>query len=254
MYKLLVVDDEYESRNTLCSCFPWNETGFQIVAQLDNGKATLDYLRETMVDVILCDIKMPVMSGIDLAKELHNKKQKPMIIFLSGYREFDYAQKAMAFGARYYIIKPARYEELMEIFTELKKELDDKLIKEDSGSLQNKSIKKIDSANITDKLICTVKKYIDENYATASLEEASKIIHMNASYLSQFFKQKTGYNFSDYLIQVRMNKAAELLENIDLKTYDVSEMIGYTNAKNFTRTFKAYFGMSPRDFRNSKYS
>ncbi|UUZ94754.1 helix-turn-helix transcriptional regulator [Paenibacillus sp. P25] len=73
---------------------------------------------------------------------------------------------------------------------------------------------------------------------------------MNPYYLSKYFKSKTGENFSDYLTRIRMNTAAELLKDIKYKTYEVSEMVGYSSAKNFTRTFRKYFGQSPKEFRN----
>lgn len=252
MYKLVVVDDEYESRNTLCNCFPWNETGFEIAAQFDNGKAAWEYLLKNPADAVLCDIRMPVMSGIELAREMYAVPGKPTIVFLSGYRDFEYAQKALAYGVRYYIVKPARYDELQEVFATLKNEFDLRGSSK-SGSLASASGQDAETGNFQDKIIKTAKKYIEENYRTATLEKVSKLVHMNTSYFSQFFKQKTGSNFSDYLIEIKMKQAAELLKDIHLKTYDVSELVGYTNPKNFTRSFKSYFGMSPREFRNSRY-
>lgn len=253
MYKLLVVDDEFASRNTLCSCFPWNQVGFEIAAQVDNGKSAFEYVLKEEIDVVLCDIKMPVMSGIEFAEELRARNYKTVIVFLSGYRDFEYAQKALSLGVRYYIIKPARYEELMDVFSKLKNELDSRALPHDQ-SPSNKGIPgKNLEGNMQDRLIGAIKKYIEDNYSTASLEGAAKVIHMNPSYTSQLFKQKTGYNFSDYLIEAKMKKAAELLKDINLKTYDISEMVGYTNAKNFSRAFKGYYGMSPREYRNSNY-
>ena len=251
MYKLMVVDDESESRNTLCNCFPWQEIGFEIVAQADNGKEALSYIKNNVIDVILCDIKMPLMSGIDLAKEVYGWPSKPIIIFLSGYRDFEFAQKALAFGVRYYIVKPARYEEVMNLFQLLKQELDAKYGTEKLALIQEFHSKNANAASFQDQLIKTIQKYIEENYREANLESASKLIHMNSSYLSQLFKQKTGINFSDYLITVKMKKAAELLMDYSMRTYSISEMVGYTNAKNFARTFKNFYGLNPREYRNA---
>jgi Response regulator containing CheY-like receiver domain and AraC-type DNA-binding domain len=253
MYKLLVVDDEYESRNTLCSCFPWGDIGFEIVGQIDNGRFALDYITKSPVDVVLCDIKMPVMTGIELARELYPMERKPVLVFLSGYRDFEYAQKAMEYGVRYYIVKPARYEEVLNVFTQLKKDLD-----KSSGKIKSNTTASVlqnnnEAISYSDKIIQNVKLYVLDNCSQASLESISKMIHMNSCYLSQLFKQRTGINFSDYLIEVKMKKAAELLKNIEYKTYNVSEMVGYTNAKNFSRTFKSYYGISPKEYRILKY-
>ncbi len=251
MYHLLVVDDEAESRNTLCNCFPWNTVGFEIAAQASNGAEALSLIRRSKMDVVLCDIKMPVLSGIDLAQELYQYKPRPTIVFLSGYRDFEYAQKALTFGVRYYIVKPARYEEVMSKFLMLKQELDAQRIALES-TVNASEGRSLDNTNFQSKIVAMVKTYIQANYATASLDEASKLVHMNSSYLSQLFKQKTGVNFSDYLIEIKMTKAAELLLDYELKTYSVSEMVGYTNPKNFARTFKNFYGVNPRDYRYAK--
>ncbi len=72
---------------------------------------------------------------------------------------------------------------------------------------------------------------------------------MNPTYISKYFKQKTGINFSEYLNDVRMTRAADMLEQGDCRTYEVSEAVGYQNPKNFTRSFKRRFGKTPREFR-----
>jgi YesN/AraC family two-component response regulator len=74
---------------------------------------------------------------------------------------------------------------------------------------------------------------------------------MNPNYFSRFFKQKTGKNYSDYLIALKMHKALELMNNHELKTYHISEMVGYNNPNNFTRAFKKLFGKTPKDYRNN---
>ena len=219
-YELLIVDDEYQSRNTLCTCFPWESVGFHVVGQTYNGLEALKFLEMTKVHVILCDIKMPVMSGIDLAKKLAIRPEAPVIIFLSGYRDFEYAQNALKYGVRYYIVKPARYEELYELLDE-------------------------------DLFVQKICSYVKENYRTASLTEAASILYMNASYVSQLFKQKTGQNFSEYLLEIRMKKAVMLLADPHIKIYNISNQVGYTNAKNFTRSFRNFYGKTPKEYREN---
>jgi len=72
---------------------------------------------------------------------------------------------------------------------------------------------------------------------------------MNPTYISKYFKKQTGQNFSDYVISVKMKIAAELLKDIRYRIVDVSIMVGYENAKNFTTSFKKYYGKSPKEFR-----
>ncbi|WP_160692931.1 response regulator [Clostridium sp. C2-6-12] len=252
MYKLLVVDDENESRNLLCSYFPWVDLGFEIVEQLENGKLALEYILNNPTDVILCDIKMPFLDGIGLAKEIFNRKLKVKIIFLSAYKDFEYARNALVYGVSDYIVKPSKYNEIFEVFSSLKKTLDKEYSINHSNSFDININPLKDLSNYDSKIISFVKDYVNEHYKVAKLEDIAEEVHMNPNYLSQFFKQKTGECFSNYLIKVKMNRAAELLDDIKYKTYEISEMVGYSNTKNFTRTFKNFYGKSPKEYRNQK--
>lgn len=246
MYKLLIVDDEYEIRTGLANYFPWNQIGFEVVGLAEDGAAAYDFIKTRPVDVLLCDIRMPVISGIDLAKELHQNHVPIKIILLSGYREFEYAQKAMEYGVRNYIVKPTKYAEVVQVFSELKEELD-------ASSAGNEK-KWNESAPLTarsqSQIVDCIRDYVRKNYATATLEDSARLVYMNPFYLSKYFKQKTGENFSDYLTRVKMQKAAELLKGFEYKTYEVSTMTGYTNPKNFARAFKKFYGCTPREYRN----
>jgi two-component system response regulator YesN len=101
----------------------------------------------------------------------------------------------------------------------------------------------------SDKIITRIKSYVCEHYKNVTLESLSEVVHMNPDYISKYFKHKTGENFSNFVIRVKMYKAVELLQDINLKTYEISELVGYSNAKNFTRSFSKFFGKSPSEYR-----
>ncbi|NMA67608.1 MAG: response regulator, partial [Clostridiaceae bacterium] len=73
MYKLIIVDDEKSIRNGLCNYFPWEQTGFETPVQFDNGKSALNFLMKNKVHVALTDIRMPVMDGIEFAKQISER-------------------------------------------------------------------------------------------------------------------------------------------------------------------------------------
>ncbi|MFD0824058.1 response regulator transcription factor [Neobacillus sp. M.A.Huq-85] len=249
MYKLLIADDELEIRNGLSHYFPWNEIGFEVVSQVSNGLEVIQYLSEHTVDVILSDIRMPIMSGIDMAKELYYQKSPIKIIFLSGYKEFEYAQAALNFGVKNYILKPTKYNELVNVFTMIKGELDqEKQSVSPMPFITDRTVNQTEETFESDKIIVKIKNYVWENFQDATLEGASQMVHMNPNYISKYFKDKTGENFSDFVVGVRMKKAAELIKEMNHKIYEISEAVGYSNSKNFTRTFRKYFGKSPREF------
>lgn len=244
MYTLLIADDEKEIRNGLTNYFPWNEIGFDVVGNCGNGTEVLHYIEEKKVDVLLCDIKMPMMSGIEVAKSLFESKSSVKVVFLSGYKDFEYAKLALQYDVKDYIVKPTKYNEVFKVFEGIKRMLDEEqlfhFVRHDS------SIK-----NTHDQVINKIKSYTEQDIENASLAEAAKVVHMNVHYLSRYFKEKTGVNYSDYLLEVKMNKAADMLMKPEVKAYEVSEKLGYAHPKNFTRSFKKVFGVTPREYRNN---
>ncbi|UUZ79131.1 response regulator [Paenibacillus sp. P26] len=123
MLKLLIADDEFEIRNGLSEYVPWADMGFEVIGRLGNGLDVLDFVSKHPVDVLLCDIRMPIMSGMDVARELAGQKSPVKIVLLSGYKEFEYAQQALEFGVRSYLLKPPKYSEICGLFGRIKEEL-----------------------------------------------------------------------------------------------------------------------------------
>ncbi|MBW4082542.1 response regulator [Paenibacillus sp. S150] len=245
MYKLVLADDDAEIRSGLSQYFPWAQLGFELVKTFRNGAEAWNYLQEHEADALLCDISMPVMGGLELARRLYEQESGITVVLLSGYAEFDYAREALAYDVKRYLVKPTGYEELCSEFSRLRLELDRSREKQTAGRAEALPAY---SQQVTDIL----KAYVQKHYRTASLEEASRLVHMNPDYVSKFFKQHTGENFSDYVVRVRMIRAAELLRDIRYKTFEISEMVGYSYSKNFTRSFRKFYGMSPREYRNGQ--
>lgn len=241
MYELLIVDDEASSRDILASCFPWEEQGFHVCGQMDSGLDALNYLKSNVVHVLLTDISMPGMDGIGLAEAVFKfPGTKPIIVFLSAYDNFKYAQDAIRYGVRYYVLKPTNFSELKEVFSTIRQELDTRYHMEDEGNQTESS----------DEIIRKVLAYCRQNYREGSLAALADSLYLNPSYLSQLIKQKTSQTFSDLLNEARMKQAALLLKDPDTKIYNISNRVGYVNPNNFARAFKAYWGQTPTEYRN----
>ncbi|NQT58713.1 MAG: response regulator [Bacteroidetes bacterium] len=243
LYSLLIVDDTYETRHGLSDYFPWQETGFQVVSQAENGQDALKYLLENDTDAVLCDIEMPGMNGIELVQQIRERNLNTKVVFISGYRNFDYAREAMILGVVKYILKPTTYDELMETFNSLKNFLDT----EKSGDSLHPALH-LDDGKIS-KLIEAVISHLQKDYRTASLESAADIVHLHPGYVSRMFRKITGKAFSHVLSEIKMEKAAELLREGDLKIYEISKLIGYSSEKYFSRIFKQHFDITPKDYR-----
>lgn len=234
MYRLGIVDDEPKLLSGLCNYYPWEKLGFEIVARMHNGKELLDYLKQNTLDVVFTDISMPIMDGIELAKALQDKFGEIIVVFLSGYADFKYAQQAIKYDVYDYILKPVKYKDIVQIFGSIKQKLD--------GKYGN-------SEGYYGKIIEEVNKYAVENIERVTLRDAAKKVNMSHGYLSTLYKKYTGQTFSDFLTKSKMEQAKNLLLDINLKTYDVAQKLGYEDPKNFTRAFRSFYGISPREFR-----
>lgn len=239
MYKLGIVDDEPKLLAGISSYYPWNELGFEIVTQLHNGKEVLEYLKCNFLDVVFTDISMPEMDGIELAKALHEEYPEIAVVFLSGYAEFKYAQQALKYNVCDYILKPVKYDEIVQVFSQIKNKLDDKYGQREEAE------------GYYEQIVARVNQYVEENITTATLKDAAQKVNMSPGYLSALYKKYTGQTFSDYLTQSKMAYAQKLLLDIHLKTYHVADILGYEDPKNFTRAFKSYYGKTPREFRKT---
>ena len=125
MYKAIIADDEKIIRIGLKSIIDWEELGFEIQEVFSDGEEIIEYLEYAMPDVILTDIKMANVSGIDVVKYVSEHKLPCKVILISGFHEFELAVQAIKYGAENYLLKPVDPEELQSVFTTLRKKLDE---------------------------------------------------------------------------------------------------------------------------------
>ena len=246
MYRLLIADDEPKIRKGLYFGYPWEKIGFTVAGEAANGAEALDLIAVRPIDVVLADIRMPILSGIDLAMRLHEQNSPVKMVLLSGYREFEYAQKALQYGVCEYLVKPTGYDAVMSTFGRLRDTLDRECRKISENPDERQSEK-----GFYDKIINAVYLYIDNNLSSASLEGAAGSVNRSIYYLSRLFKQHTGQNFSDYVMSKKMERAASLLSGYHYGINEIGALLGYDSEKNFSRAFKAYYGKCPRDYRGN---
>lgn len=243
MYRMIIVDDEAELREGISNYFPWGSLNICVAAIFENGKTALAYLKTHPVDIVLTDIRMPFMDGLELIEQAKRILPSTYYVILSGYREFEYAKTGMALGVKDYILKPTKYAQLYEVFSRITAELDHQIQIER---------RKEHLPDAEQTIISSVKKYIRTHYAQATLDGVAEYVHLNPYYLSTFFKQQTGEKFSDYVQRVRMETAASLLELGAQTIKEISEAVGYTNPNSFTRAFRQYYQCNPKDYRRIK--
>jgi two-component system response regulator YesN len=142
VYKVLIVDDEYLIRNGISKRFNWAETGFTVIGTASNGQDALIEINKNIPDVVITDIRMPILDGIELCKTIRYRYPQIKIIILSGYSEFEYAQKAIEYGVYYYLLKPLNESELRNVLKKLYFEL------EKTNTNSNTQIKSPESKNL----------------------------------------------------------------------------------------------------------
>lgn len=131
MYKVIVVDDELVIRNGITKFINSETNDFEVLYSFCDGAEVIDYLKTNDIDLIISDIKMTHVSGIELAKYIYENKPYIQVILLSGYREFEYARSAIQYGVKNYVLKPTNFVEFKEVLSQVKNFLDQRRTKID---------------------------------------------------------------------------------------------------------------------------
>lgn len=124
MYKLIIVDDEQSIRNGMANGIPWNDWGFEVIGQASDGLEALELVENERPDVVLSNIRMPRMDGVELMQRLHKDYPDVKVIILSGYSDFEYLNTAIKNSVTEYLLKPTDIDEFEETFKNLKKRID----------------------------------------------------------------------------------------------------------------------------------
>lgn len=257
MYKLIIVEDEEIIRKGLVHTIDWLSMGFIVVGEAENGEDGLKLIEELKPDLVITDIKMLFMNGLQMLSLAENKRYFESII-LTSYSEFDYAKKAISIGVSDYILKPINEEELFKIVTKIKNKIDERKLYENIKNCTGNK-EKIEFTNlkiyIDSKEINIYVKYvinkIKENYSEKiSIENLAEEVGVSPSYLSRKFKQETSYTFLDMLNKYRVQKAVELMmkEKDRYRAYEIADMVGFGDYKHFCTVFKKYTNYAPKDF------
>ncbi len=242
MYSIMIVEDEYLVRQGIASLVDYEQFGMQVIAQAENGREAWQKFQENPADILLTDINMPQMNGLELAKLVRDQAPKCHIVFLTGYDDFDYARTAIKLGADDYLLKPFSKDDVEEMLAKVQTKLD-------------KERKKAQIQNLVDQgQRSELEEAIHARLADSELSLKSLAFQLgfSSSYLSVLIKKELGLPFQDYLIQERMKKAKLLLLTTDLKIYEIAEQVGFEDMNYFSQRFKQVVGLTPRQFKKGE--
>lgn len=255
MVKILVVEDENIIRKGLIGTIDWLSAGFVVAGEAINGKDGLEKIEKIKPDLVITDIRMPVMDGLEMLRKAEEKNFKFEKILLTSYGEFEYAQEGIKLGVIDYILKPIDEDIFYKALEKAKEKIKRretletvKNISEDDTELEffNPKIFLGKDKNIyVDKAI---EKIISSYAEKLNIKDIAEELDISASYLSRKFKDATGETFLDILNKYRIQKSIKLLQKQEYKIYEISEKVGFTDYKHFCNVFKKYLHTAPGDF------
>ncbi|OIJ17322.1 hypothetical protein BKP37_02110 [Anaerobacillus alkalilacustris] len=386
-YKVVLVDDESLILKSISKIIDWKAFNCQIVGTANDGQDAYSLIHDIHPEIVITDICMPEMTGLELLKKVQTLQVRPEVILLSGHNEFKYAREGLQNNAFDYILKPIDHEELEKCLQRvivkfedvkkkeyeyrkhliyealtigkdnsspsiddyhylivalqlnktsasdeqqlrewIKKEREDhfsdlffykfessryvivythskedinftttvksamqKLIEQINAHMKiavgkggigmngltvsfQTTCKLLESATFLkmnlvseedikneyrtkyspDAAIKKAKSYLQENFTKEiGIEAVCEVVDLSVSYFSVLFKQKTGVTFLEYLTNLRMEHACVLLKTTDLKTYEIANMVGYSDQRYFSQVFKKRMHVTPSQYRTS---
>ena len=238
MLRLLIADDEVIERKVLYKTLQKNIGDQCVIFQAENGRQALEQLESVLPDVVITDICMPFVDGLELARNIYEKFPDTIVVVLTGFSEFSYAQQAIRMGAVDYLLKPCRSSEI--------------LTKLESVAAPWMAEKVETPAGEGNLLVRTAMEYMmDHMSEDINLTMVAEKAGVSTAYLSTLFTQKVGCGFVDYLNKLRIDCACDYMHDGRLKVYEIAFKVGYHDEKYFSKVFKKITGQSPSTYRRN---
>lgn len=261
MIRLLIADDEKLEREALAELVQRRFEREVVLEVAENGRKAADTAVLWGADLILMDIEMPGMSGLDAARAVLAQRPSCRVIFVTAYSLFQYAHEAVHLGACDYLLKPVDPDELEASVRRAMRQIETERKLEELAAArpqpeQTETEEEAEDApeegenSQTALVMAHVRRYLEDNYMfDLSLDSVGEILHISPAYLSAQFKKYQKMNFLDCLTELRINAAKELLNDPFRSSAEVASMVGYEDASYFARAFKKRTGVTPTQYR-----
>jgi|P827metagenome_2_1110787.scaffolds.fasta_scaffold00449_16 two-component system response regulator YesN len=253
MIKVLVVDDETLVRQGIVMETDWASLNCTVIAEAANGLEGLEAVKKFTPDLIICDIKMPKMDGLEMLTKLRESGIGTPVIFLTAYSDFEYARQAIKLAATDYLLKPFEDGDLEKAITRITSRItrERKNLRQmhESDVLSDEIIEKKGDKS---KYVAEALNYIAEHYGDENLgiKDVAESIGISEGHLSHVFKAETDYTVNAFITRYRIKAAMKLLSDVRYKVYEVAEQVGYKDITYFSSVFKKITGLNPSDFQN----
>lgn len=249
MYKLMIVDDESLVRRGITSLVDFHALNIGEVYEASNGREALEIFEQHGADLILADINMPRMNGLEFAEAVKALKPDVRIAIITGYDYFDYAVKALKIGVEDYILKPISRSDVTEVLTKLVTRLESDRKKQEItrvlGEMLQDTGSEVDFA-YREQIQAIIDRELSNS--TFSLSALASQTGFSPGYLSGLFKKIFGQTFQDYVLNHRLERAKLLLLTTGMKNYEVAQAVGFDDVNYFGTRFRKRYGLSPRQY------
>ena len=247
MKKVVIIDDEPIIVQGLSKSVDWAKYGCEVVGTAGDGVEGKRVIEELHPDILFLDICMPQMDGLTMIAGLKSEYSDMQIAILTGFRDFEYAQKAINLGVSRFLLKPSNMDEIDEAIRHMV-ERSDKIKGTSSDVPEGEASEEAVADNF---IVRNALSYIEEHYnEKILLSDVADKVYVSQWHLSKLLNKETGKNFSEILNTVRIKKASELLKDPSKRISDVAEEVGFLDVAHFSRVFKKVKGISANEYRN----
>lgn len=249
MYRIVIVEDEEIIRKGMQYAFPYDDWDCVVVGDARNGEEAIKVIQDKKPHIVLTDIEMPIMNGIEMMMQI---EENISFIVISGYDDFSYVQEAMSLDAVGYLLKPIVEEDLKkQLYKAIQRyEMRKEYLLNQEVKDQTKDIDVFDDIRSgKDDIVDAMILYIESNYMNRfKLQDVCEHLHYSESLLKKRFKEVTTITFNDYLNRYRVSQAIQLMKDGDKVVHNVAELVGFSDYKYFNKVFQKYVGYSMREF------
>lgn len=248
MYKAIVIDDIRLVRDAIQMLAQWDVFGIDQIFEADNAQTGLDIICREHPDIIITDMKMPIMDGSQLLEKLNELSIDSKVIVISGFSDYKYTRLAIKSGVIDYILKPVDPQDLNNALAAAVAQLEQE-------KTESATPDPTPQNTVSNKVIFEVIAYIEQHYlSNISLSDLADHFYLSKEHLSRLFKKETGQNLFSYIMDLKLTEAKRLLKTTDMTLDDIAYRLGFSNGNYFSKVFKKNCQLSPSEYRNQSDS
>lgn len=252
MYKVVVIEDETITRRGIVLTVNWAALDCVFAGEAANGEDGAALISRISPDIVITDVKMPRMDGVQMIEKLRKEGCRSKFIILSAHTDFKYAQSALRMGVSDYLLKPLKDGDLENAIAKITMQAEednpaDADSKESTSPILYFNLERHGKSKYVEEAIQFIRSHYQEDITISTV---ANFLEISEGYLSRVFKKELDYTFTTYLTYYRIRTAMDLLKDCRIKVYEVADLTGYSDTAYFSAQFKKVVGISPSEYQD----